>query len=172
MITEKIIISDANIIFDLLSADLLSSFFELPCEFATTDFVIGEIKQPEQSEQVKKFVDANRLKVTGFSYAELIEINLICQNNDNNASFADCSVWYYAKKINGRLLTGDAKLRRAAEKDNVKVSGVLYVFDNLVAYGIISEKTAAAKLEKLFNVNNRLPRGEIEKRIKKWQKTV
>ncbi len=66
----------------------------------------------------------------------------ILSSNTNNASFTDCSVWYYAKKTNGRLLTGDNKLRKSAEKDNVKVSGILYVFDNLIEYGIIDEKKA------------------------------
>lgn len=43
MIAEKIVVSDANIFFDLISVDLLGSFFRLPCQIITTDFVINEI---------------------------------------------------------------------------------------------------------------------------------
>lgn len=48
MIKERIVISDANVIFDLLSVHLLEVFFALPCEICTTDFVISEIERPEQ----------------------------------------------------------------------------------------------------------------------------
>lgn len=43
MIEEKIVVSDTNIFFDLLSVDLLDAFFRLPCEIATTN-VKNELK--------------------------------------------------------------------------------------------------------------------------------
>jgi predicted nucleic acid-binding protein len=67
-------------------------------------------------------------------------------------------------------LTGDRQLRKYAEGKNVAVRGVLFIFDELVAKGIIVEAVAAQKLRELTNVNVRLPKSEIEKRIKKWSK--
>ena len=52
MIEERIVISDANVIFDLLSVQLLEVFFALPCEICTTDLVISEIERPEQQKAV------------------------------------------------------------------------------------------------------------------------
>ena len=72
--------------------------------------------------------------------------------------------------MNGRLLTGDGKLRSAAEKDNVKVSGILYLFDNFVEYGLLSALEAAENLEALMTMNMRLPKAECETRIAKWRK--
>lgn len=43
MIEERIVISDANVVFDLLSVQLLEAFFALPCEICTIDLVISEI---------------------------------------------------------------------------------------------------------------------------------
>ena len=143
MIEEKIVISDTNIILDLISINSLDSFFNLPCEFCTTDFVISEIMQPNQIQSIDKFIKSNKLEVITFDFKELIEINNILSSVDNNVSITDCSVWYYAKKTDGRLLTGDGNLRKSAEKDNVKVSGILYVFDNLVEYEILAESEAA-----------------------------
>ena len=48
MITEKIVISDTNILLDLLSQNMLDAFFSLPCGICTTDLVIDEIVQPAQ----------------------------------------------------------------------------------------------------------------------------
>lgn len=168
MIDEKIIVSDSNIFFDLLSMNLLKEFFDLPCEIATTDFVVNEIIKPDQLEMVSKYIHSKRLHVESFEFNELIDINKIYLNNNNNASITDCSVWYYAKKTQGRLLTGDAKLKRVATEDNVKVSGLLFIIDNLIDYGILPKKECANKLSKLLEANSRLPKSDCEERIKVW----
>lgn len=90
-------------------------------------------------------------------------------SSKNNTSFTDCSVWYYAKQTGGRLLTGDNKLRKSAEADNVKVSGILYIFDNLVEYEIIDEITASNLLEQLMQINIRLPKEECKQRFLRWR---
>lgn len=170
MIEERIVISDANIIFDLLSVSLLEAFFALPCEKCTTDLVISEITRPEQQKIVQKFVKSKKLGVVSFDIEDFSQVISLHENCTNNASVADCSVWYYAKKVDGRLLTGDGKLRSAAQKDGVKVSGVLYLFDNFVEYNILSPQEAADNLEALMTYNMRLPKGECESRIKAWRK--
>lgn len=169
MIEERIVVSDSNIFFDLLSVDLLNDFFLLPCEITTTDFVISEIIKPEQLEKLQSFIDSKKLDVINFVNDGINKIFSIFQSNDNNASITDCSVWYYAKKVDGRLLTGDSKLRKSALADNVKVSGILYVFDNFVEYGILEKELCAKKLEELMQKNSRLPKGECEKRIVEWR---
>ena len=169
MIEERIVISDANIIFDLLSVSLLEAFFALPCEICTTDLVISEITRPEQSKIVQKFIKSKKLGVVSFNAVDFSQVISLHTNCTNNASIADCSVWYYAKKVDGRLLTGDGKLRSTAQKDGVKVSGVLYLFDNFIEYNILSPQEAAENLESLMNLNMRLPQGECESRIKFWR---
>ena len=166
MITEKLIISDTNIWLDLISVNLLDAFFSLPCSFATTSFVMSEIIQPEQKKMLQLFIASHKLKVVTFELDELEKINAI--TNNTKISIPDRSVWYYAKNTRGRLLTGDAELRQAAEKDTVKVSGILYVFDSLVEYGILEKTMATKSLEKLMGINLRLPRTECQKRISAW----
>ena len=169
MIEERIVISDANVIIDLLSVSLLEAFFALPCEICTTDFVVSEITRPEQQKIIQKFVKSKKLGIVSFDADEFSEVILLQSKCPNNASIVDCSVWYYAKKVNGRLLTGDGKLRSAAERDNVKVSGILYLFDNFVEYGILTSAEAADNLESLMVCNVRLPKSECLSRIKKWR---
>lgn len=170
MIEERIVISDANVIFDLLSVQLLEAFFALPCEICTTDLVISEIERPEQQQIIQKFIKLKKLGVATFEFDEFSEILLLQSTSKNNTSIEDCSVWYYAKKVDGRLLTGDGKLRSAAEKDNVKVSGILYLFDNFVEYGLLSASEDAENLKALMTINMRLPKAECETRIAKWRK--
>ncbi|MBR5645897.1 MAG: hypothetical protein IKX23_04590, partial [Treponema sp.] len=113
MITEKIVISDTNILLDFLSLNMLNDFFSLPCDICTTDLVIDEIVQPAQQKIIDSFVKSRKLDVVQFSPSEFSNITSLFVMNPNNASLTDCSVWYYAKQTNGRLLTGDGKLRKA-----------------------------------------------------------
>ena len=68
-----------------------------------------------------------------------------------------------------RLLTGDKTLRKRAEGEGINVSGILFVFDELVNHNIISPKDAAAHLEALYESNVRLPNEEVVKRLEQWQ---
>ena len=80
MITEKIVISDTNILLDLLSQNMLEDFFSLPCDICTTDFVIGEIVQPVQQKVIDSFVRSRKLDVIKFNPSELSDIaNLFLQ---------------------------------------------------------------------------------------------
>jgi len=62
MIQEKIVVSDTNIFLDLISVNLLDSFFLLPCDICTTDFVINEIIQPLQIQAIDKFIKSKNWK--------------------------------------------------------------------------------------------------------------
>ena len=59
MIQEKLVISDTNILLDLISVDMLEDFFSLPCDFSTTDFVISEIIHPAQIKAIEKYTKLN-----------------------------------------------------------------------------------------------------------------
>lgn len=168
MIKEKLIVSDTNIFIDLISINVLDKLFLLPCDICTTDFVVNEIKWPNQRAEIDKHIIAKKLREVSFVFEELVKISELHSNS--SISMTDCSVWYLAKETGGRLLTGDGKLKKAAENDNVKVSGILYIFDNLVEYNIVDRASAAVLLEQLQAINSRLPKAECEKRIEEWRK--
>ena len=168
---KKIVVNDTNVFIDLYEVGLLEDFFSLPWEVHTTDFVMLELQREGQHETVAKYKADNRLVVSVFEAKEMSEIgNLFKQNmNRTNLSLTDCSVWYYAKVNNYILLTGDRKLRTVSAYDGVEVRGVIFVFDSLVEFDIISRQAAIEKLQQLYRINPRLPKDEIDKRINKWK---
>ena len=137
----EIIVNDTNIFIDLHSIGLLDCLCELPYEIRTVDFVMAEISEPRQHSAVS-----------------------------GNLSIPDCSVCYYARKHGITLLTGDRQLRKYAEAEKLTVRGILFVFDELVAYSVVSSEVAAAKLKELYSINVRLPKSEIQRRIDLWDK--
>ena len=168
---KKIVVNDTNVFIDMYEVGLLEEFFSLPWEVHTTDFVMLELQREGQHETVARYKADKRLIVPVFQSKEMLEIgNLFQQSmNKTNLSLTDCSVWYYAKENNYILLTGDRKLRTTSAYDGVEVHGVIYVFDRLVEFNVISCQVAVEKLQKLYSINPRLPKEEIEKRISKWK---
>ena len=167
---DIIVVNDTNIFIDLISVDLLDEFFHLPIGIHTTDFVLNELTDENQSFAVRKHVSLKHLTVKRFSGEEVAEIVSWQAACHNNVSVADCSVWLYAGRNGYTLLTGDAKLRSSALKSGVTVCGILRVFDMLVEdFGIIPPHVGADRLELLYKINNRLPSREIEHRVRKWR---
>ena len=54
----KLIITDTNIFFDIISIGALPELFNLDYEINTTEFVIEEIKQSDQKEAIEVFIKA------------------------------------------------------------------------------------------------------------------
>jgi len=161
----KIIVNDTNILIDLMNISLLDVFLELDFEFHTNDLIINEITNAEQEAIINKVISENKLIVNetkAEDYPRIISLLI------NNLSFEDCSIWYYAQQIEGVLLTGDARLRKEVEKTKVEVRGVLFVFDKLIEENKITKSNAINKLTELLNINPRLPKKEIKKRIELW----
>ncbi|MBR2261967.1 MAG: type II toxin-antitoxin system VapC family toxin [Paludibacteraceae bacterium] len=165
-----IVINDTNIFLDLYDVDLLDTFFQLPVQVHTVDFVVDEIKQPAQQHVIQNLISRGALVVKSFSPKSLDELFLFHDLCRGNLTLTDASVIYYAQSIAGcRILTGDRQLRNRAEERGIIVSGILYVFDLLVEHRLISPPEAAQKLEDLFKINTRLPKQEIETRIEMWK---
>lgn len=164
----EIVVNDTNIFIDLHSIGLLEQFFELPIKVHTVDFIVNELINSEQSKAIRHFIDNRKLIVRSFEAAELLEVIKLQNNAGGNVSIPDCAVWYYAKKNNFTLLTGDGQLRKKAIESNVSVKGIIYIFDQLVECNIISQNFAATKLQELITHNSRLPKSIIQERIEKW----
>lgn len=165
----KILVNDTNIFIDLHSVGLLEEMCRLPYEIHTVDFVVAEIADADQRRIFDELVARGEISVDGFTADEVIEIVEEHSSVSGNLSIPDCSVCYFARKHNVPMLTGDRRLRRYAEEQSIEVHGILFIFDELVRYDIISTSMAADRLEELFAINARLPKAEIRERINRWK---
>ena len=168
---EISVVSDTNILIDLVDSGLLEQFFSLPMEVHTTDMVIFEVTDPDQKAKVTVVVQQGYLKVKTFTSQEMFSLYAFVNSKrqKSNLSPADFSVWQYAAENHYPLLTGDGNLRKLATTDGVEVHGTLYIFDKLVEHGIITPAQAADRLEALYKTNHRLPKSEVDIRLKRWR---
>ena len=165
----KLIITDTNIFFDIISIGALPEFFRLDFEICTTVFVINEILESDQREQIDVFIRANQITVIDFSSEEIDAI----QEFETKRVFkgiTDKSVLWKSHQLRCPLLTGDKKLRNEAEDHGVEVHGSIWVITTLVEKDLITKSKAIELLEMLKTVNTSLPYDEIDKLIRNYRK--
>lgn len=167
----EILISDTNILIDLCGVGLIERCKDLDVDFRTVDFVIHEIKDPNQAEAIQKLINSGDLTVMDFSSEETLELLELYARYEvrTNLSLTDCAVLLCAKKGNYRLLTGDKNLRIKAGDEGVVVSGILYITDLMVDEGVVDKTDMADCLEALLHQNSRLPKDLIYERINAYR---
>jgi len=159
----KLHINDANILIDICQLDLVNAFLALDFELYTTDFVFEELHIDQQA----LFDNPSLRRIT--STEEALNIIYSLTERFSGLSFEDCSVLHYAHQMNGVLVTGDGKLRRAAAEINLEVKGIIYIIEQIKIQQILDTNTCIEKLTELRKVNSRLPMAEIDSRISLWR---
>ncbi|MGB9748139.1 MAG: hypothetical protein ACPLXM_14530 [Bacteroidales bacterium] len=104
----KLIITDTNVLFDIINIGALPEFFSLDLEILTTVFVLEEVTSPQQRELIETFIRVKKLAILEFSENEIDEI----ANFDllkNLKRFTDKSVIWKSLQLKCSLLTGDKK---------------------------------------------------------------
>ncbi|WNJ21304.1 hypothetical protein [Pontibacter sp. G13] len=163
----NILVNDANILIDLIKLDFMDAFMKLEARLMTTDFVLNEL-DPDQQKLLGPYLENHSL--TSISTESVDDFQGIYQllGAHTGLSFEDCSVWYYSIQLAATLVTGDGKLRKTARKSGVEVRGIIFLFDEMLAQGVITKQLAIEKMQALRALNPRLPQQEMERRLKQW----
>ena len=169
----RIIVEDTNIIIDLFNVGLLQFCKKMDIVFHTTEFVIKEIKRPEQRSTLKGLISNEELKMVVFNIEEMLQLANLEEecSSTNNLSTADCSVVLLAERLGCRLLTADQKLVHFAQSRGLETSGLLWLTDKMVEKGIVSPKDMVEYLNRYLETNKRAPEKEVNERIAQYNNT-
>lgn len=165
---KKIAIQDANILIDLLKTEMVELCLSLRYRFLTTDLIFQELYY-EQQQLIRVFIESGSFEIIETSEEQLEEILKISVAYDN-LSKEDVSALFHAEQLDALLLTGDKILRKIADSRQIKTAGTLWIFDELVASGILKRDEACTHLKTLMKTNQRLPRKDCEERLTAWGK--
>lgn len=133
----KVVITDVSVFFDLYHLQVLPEFFALDLEIHTTDFVYNEITHEEQKSDFAIFERSKKLhiiKITPEEEDEIRKMELL----RSNKSFPDRTVLWKAKQFGCALLTSDSKLRKEAEVQGLEVRGSIWVVNQIIETGIVT----------------------------------
>ncbi|MFN8864731.1 MAG: hypothetical protein ACK500_06145 [Flavobacteriales bacterium] len=158
-----LLISDANILIDIVKLDLVAAFFQLPHDIQTTDFAFEELLGDQDV-----ILPHNGLTIITTPHPEELEEISALYRQHTGISYPDASVWYYAQKQDGILVTGDGTLRKKAAASGIEVRGIIFILDEMKTHNLFSVEHGILKLQQLLEINPRLPEDLIQQRITDW----
>ena len=146
-----ILVGDANIFIDMDVGDVIRPMFRLEDIFATPDVLYREELKERHAE-----LPALGLRIEQLSGAEIAEVDRLSAVYQG-PSLNDLLALGLAKERNWTLLSGDGRLRDAAEKENVEVHGTIWILERMVRSNILPLTTAKRAMTLMRKGGRRLP---------------
>jgi predicted nucleic acid-binding protein len=163
---QTVAVTDANIFIDLIKTDTIHLLFKLELRIHTTQEVVDEL-EPYQQDVVYALSKEGDVSIYGLSYEELS--NMPNQKFPDGLHLDDQTVFVLAKKIDGILLSGDKKLRKYCERNDILVKGILWIYDEAYERNLMDTIVLVERIKLLMSINKRLPINDCQERIARWQ---
>jgi predicted nucleic acid-binding protein len=159
---------DTNIWIDLHFADLLVVVLRMPFDWLTPDLVVEELTKTT-SQMIGLMLREHGVQERALSPDQVRDAARLAVLY-RHPSRVDLLSLALAKSLGVALLTGDRRLREAAEQERVVVHGVLWLLDQSIAGQTLTKAEATAALSQMLAAGSRLPREEVEERLRQWRK--
>lgn len=156
----KVVVTDANIFFDLFGIGALEAFFDLRFEVHTTTLVLDECDQPER-QALQVHIDQGRLRVRAFSEDEIG----VVENTGRRRGLRlpDRSILVHARQLAGMVLTGDGDMRKESKEMGLECHGILWCIRQVRGTFGLDDPQCLTLLDELERINKWLPEKELEK---------
>ena len=163
----ELICSDTNVWIDFSAIGAAKLPFRLPYTYVMWNVAVDdEVKSPEG---LRRRLLQNGLVPTEISEEEFWLADDLGDRYLGLSSY-DAAALAIAKTRNIVLMTGDKRLRKAAAKEGVKLTGTIGVLDRLRDEGLVDYEEYHNCIKALDDVNGgivRLPEDELRKRLKR-----
>ncbi len=161
----QLLVSDANILIDMNAGGLLRSMFQLKFSFAVPDTLFEE--ELREDHPNLRYLGLQVLELDGetVKYAG----RLVQKYASTGAGTNDLLVLALAWQEECALLTGDPRLRDAAENEKVEAHGTLWLVEQMVNAEVIRPKRARQAYEAMREADRRLPWDEVEQQLRSFR---
>lgn len=161
-----VLVSDTSIIIDLDRGELLEAAFALDEDFAVPDLLFARELDGDLGARLQEL----GLIVEQLTPLEVTQATIL-RRADQRLSLPDTFAFALAQGRTWTLLTGDRGLRAVAEAQGIEVHGTLWILDRLEATGTCDAASLHGGLTKTAaHPRCRLPRGEVDQRLKRYQR--
>ncbi len=128
----QLLISDSNILIDLIVVGHIETMFQLPYTFAVPDILFEEELRIHHSVLLTYGLKIKSLSSEAMAYAITLATKYTQPGTNDLFALA------LAKEYSCPLLTGDAALRQAAENEAVVLFGTLWIVEHMVRHQLIT----------------------------------
>ena len=156
----RIVVTDANIFFDLIGIGALAFFFQLEHEVHTTVLVIDEC-DPADLAQLQAYIVNGKLQVRAFNEDEMKVVETTGRRKGLRP--ADRSILLHALEMKGWVLSGDKDVRNECGEMKLECHGMLWCLRELLRNGHYDKSGCLSALEQLEAINKWLPGKDVEK---------
>lgn len=147
----QLLISDANVLIDLEEGGLLDALFAMPWQSLVPDLLFADELAEEHSDLPARGLQLGQLLPEAMLEAQRLAATY------RGPSRYDCFAMALAKQENCPLLTGDADLREAADRERVIVVGTLWLVEEMVRQRVVDIDAARAAYMQMQAGRRRLP---------------
>lgn len=162
---NKLLISDANILIDMIVGGLLDEIFRLDYEFGLPDVLFEYELRENHADLLDKGLQVMALE----SVAVEDTGSLYQRHHGSGVSVNDCMALALAKQEDCPLLTGDSALRQVSILEDVDVRGTLWLVGELMEAHVITVDQAAQAYDAMRADGSRLPWKDVDAQIKKFR---
>ena len=161
----QLLISDANILIDVNAGGLLRSMFRLKFAFAVPDTLFEE--ELREHHPNLRYLGLQILELDG----ETVEYagRLVQKYAATGAGTNDLLALALAWQEECPLLTGDPRLRGAAEPEEIEVHGTLWLIAQMLDARLIGPKRARQAYDAMRKADRRLPWDEVEEQLQQFE---
>lgn len=147
----QLLISDSNILIDMMVIGHIETMFQLPYTFAVPDILYYE----ELATQHGELPDYG-LEILGLS-SEAIGYAMSLSGRYKGPGMNDLFALALARERACPLLTGDNDLRRAADQEGVVFYGTIWIIEHMVRHRFVTLAEARGLFDELREKKRRLP---------------
>ncbi|MCF7701591.1 hypothetical protein GLR48_20250 [Loktanella sp. M215] len=160
----QVLVSDTSVLIDVERASLTERLFDLPYEFVVPDLLF----EAELLDWMGPDLIERGLRIEELTAHELA---LATQLKRQRAMLSTPDVFAFclAAERGWILITGDGALRKEAKRQQLKMHGVLWIFDEMERHHVCSAATLRSGLEAVRDHPRcRLPLREINFRLARY----
>jgi predicted nucleic acid-binding protein len=162
----RLLISDANILIDMETGGLLRAMFRLDATFAVPNTLFEE-ELREQHPDLPR-LGLRMLDLAGEAVADADR--MVAAYSKTGASINDLLALALARQEQCPLLTGDRRLREAAEIEQIECCGTVWLIGQLLETRVIAVPRAKRAYDSMRAAGRRLPWEEAEKQLRAFGK--
>ncbi|MCK9456316.1 MAG: hypothetical protein BWY02_01968 [bacterium ADurb.Bin157] len=153
---------DSTTLLDFYLVNTLPALLKLPLRIVTIDIMAADLETPNQDE------------IRSFGIVIQETPDFVLENMQQTAvkygiTIYDAALLLVCKMKTAVLLSGDRRLRKAAQIEKVHCKGTLWLLEELVLKNVLRAEHAALLLERMFLIGRRLPPDDSSRKIIIWE---